>query len=136
MNYQQVGLLPLCSKVRIDSYNTKQMLFTHLDSGIQYIYRRHGKTPANIFPHHLDKYFGTTCVKGQVAQLGSKDQQGIREGRVLPGMSKQGVIFAIGYPPEHATPSTDVARWTYWTHRFDRFIVYFDANNRVWQIQN
>ena len=35
------------------------------------------------------------------------------------------VILAIGYPPEHQTPSLDADQWSYWRNSHSRFQVYF-----------
>jgi hypothetical protein len=50
---------------------------------------------------------------------------GIQQGQVFQGMSKQGVILAIGYPPEHQTPSLEADQWSYWRNSHRRFQVYF-----------
>lgn len=46
-------------------------------------------------------------------------------------MTRQGVIYAIGYPPRHVNPSLERGDWTYWESRFDRIIVEFDENGIV-----
>jgi hypothetical protein len=37
-------------------------------------------------------------------------------------MSRNAVLAAIGYPPQHATPSLSSDEWMYWATRYDRFI--------------
>jgi len=41
------------------------------------------------------------------------------------GMSKKAVLAAIGYPPQHQTPSLNGDTWTYWSSRTNRFAVIF-----------
>ena len=43
----------------------------------------------------------------------------------MPGMSREGVILAVGYPPEHQTPSLEADQWSYWRNSHSRFQVYF-----------
>ncbi len=74
---------------------------------------------------HLDLYFGPHCPDLDALQLNEIDFQGIEQGRVFGGMTKNGVLRAIGYPPVHQTPSLDLDRWTYWRNRARRFMVYF-----------
>ena len=52
------------------------------------------------------------------------------------GMTKEGVIFAIGYPPRHVNPDLDSYQWTYWKSRFNRFVVEFDDEDRVASIRD
>jgi hypothetical protein len=122
VNYQQDGLIPRCSKVMIESVDKRKMTFRVLDGDREYEYIFHNSLREPI-PTHLDKYFGTKCEK--VDALSEVDRKGIRSGSVTVGMSKHGVALAIGYPPEHATPSLDADVWTYWKNRFGKMRIQF-----------
>lgn len=126
VNYQQDGLMPLCTKVRILSVTHRQMIFETVDGGRKYEYLFHDSLKDPI-PQHLDRYFGTACPKKKADALGKIDRQGIKEGRVIPGMTKAGVILAVGYPPEHATPELKLNVWKYWRNRFATRQVYFEG---------
>jgi hypothetical protein len=128
VNYQQTGLIPLCSKVRIESVDSRKMTFRLLDSDREYEYVFHNSLRESI-PRHLDKFFGKKC-DATLGDLSEVDRKGIRSGTVLAGMSKRGVTLAIGYPPEHATPSLDSDIWTYWKTRFGKMTVSF-AHGKV-----
>ena len=52
----------------------------------------------------------------------------IEEGTVEPGMTKDEVLMALGYPPVHRTPSLSASMWTYWANRWATFEVYFDGD--------
>jgi hypothetical protein len=54
------------------------------------------------------------------------DVRGIREGQVYEGMTKKGVVFAIGYPPRHANPTLAANRWLYWKTRHNKIAIYFE----------
>ena len=55
---------------------------------------------------------------------------------VLIGMSKDGVVLAIGYPPEHKTPSLKNNRWVYWASRWNKFAVLFNKDGLVERVHN
>ncbi len=130
INYQQPGLLPLGTKVRIDSITKKKMKFTAVDTGAEYRYDHHRLTPS--FVEHLNQYFGPQNPSSEALTLSDTDQKGIKAGRATAGMSKRGVILAIGYPPPHMTPSTDGDRWTYWVNRWGKtFVVDFEGDQVV-----
>jgi hypothetical protein len=125
VNYQQLGLIKRCTPVTIVSTSKNGIEFTVTSTGKQYDYSFHESmvgTPEN----HLARVFGASCPD-LPAGLNPLDMMGIEKGTVGEGMTKQGVIFALGYPPEHATPSTDGDQWTYWKNRWDRFVVRFDG---------
>lgn len=135
INYQQTGLIPVCSAVTLLERNAKRLVFRHDATGRTYEYYNH-ELIAEPFGEHLARYFGTECPRVALDALPELDRQGIAHGKAFVGMSKQGVIFAMGYPPTHATPSLEGNRWLYWTNRFDKLAVYFDDNARVLTIEN
>jgi hypothetical protein len=135
VNYQQSGLIPLCSKVKIESVDKRKMTFRLLDGDREYEYIFHNSLRDPI-PKHLDKFFGTKCdAKLEGQGLTDQDRKGIRSGTVTTSMTKRGVILAIGYPPEHATPSLEADVWTYWKNRFGKMQVYF-TNGKVTGIRD
>ena len=129
VNYQQPGLIPLCSKVKIESVDKSKMKFRLLDGDREYEYIFHNSLRDPI-PKHLDRFFGTKC-EPRLETLSEVDRKGIRAGTALTGMTKRGVILAIGYPPEHATPSLDGDVWTYWKNRFGKMHVHFSDGKVV-----
>jgi eukaryotic-like serine/threonine-protein kinase len=132
VNYQFEGLLPLCTRVRIDARSRSQLRFTVLPGGQRYEYTYHRS--AGSFDTEIARVFGTTCNRGRVRELSAVDQQGIRAGRALPGMTKEGVILAIGYPPPHRTPSLQGDAWRYWVSRSATVVVQF-KDGRVARIE-
>lgn len=123
-NYQSAILLPLCSRVEVTHQSDKEIRFHVVGQGVehQYLRTKHLREP---FATHLARVFGSECVSSRVAALSEVDRRGIEQGTALPGMTKQGVIFAMGYPPDHATPSLEAAAWTYWRNRARRMVVHF-----------
>ena len=124
VNYQQNGLIPVCSKVTFLSETRKAATFRVEKTGREYTYSLH-KALVEPFDTHLDRYFGATCDPAKIERMSAADQQGIREGRARTGMTKEGVVLAIGYPPDHRTPSLDADSWTYWRNRFATTVVEF-----------
>lgn len=132
LNYQQDGLLPVCTQVNVDSVDQRELRFTVGATGRQYryLFTRHMRDAIDM---HMNRYFGPNCP--DLTALSDADRAGIQQGQVFQGMSKQGVILAIGYPPEHATPSLDSDQWSYWRNSHSRFLVYF-VDGVVSGIQN
>ncbi len=128
VNYQQSGLIPLCTKVLIESFSPRKMVFRVVETGKAYTYYAH-KSMREPFDTHLRRYFGVECP--DTSGMSDIDKEGIRIGRALVGMTRAGVQLAIGLPPRHETPSLDATQWKYWRTRFDTFFVYFGADGKV-----
>jgi hypothetical protein len=135
VNYQQAGLIPVCTAVTLLERNAKRLVFRNDASGKTYEYYYH-EAALEPFGDHLARYFGTSCPRAALDRLPTLDRQGVAHGKALVGMSRQGVIFAMGYPPPHATPSLDGNRWLYWTNRFNKVAVLFDDTGHVLAIEN
>jgi hypothetical protein len=73
----------------------------------------------------------TATRKIELDKFSTIDQEGIRAGETLPGMSKEGVRVALGYPATHQTPSLEEDVWVYWTNRWRRLQVIFDQAGKV-----
>jgi hypothetical protein len=135
VNFQQPGLIPRCTRVRLTRLKRSELSFVVVERNREYQYLNHDAA-AEPFKDHLLRFFGAACNPADVERLSEIDQRGIRAGQALAGMSRQGVIWAIGYPPHHVNPSLEVGDWTYWRNRFDRFIVQFDDKGIVTGIRN
>jgi len=59
------------------------------------------------------------------------DRKGIMEGKVYTGMSKEGVLTALGYPPRHKTPFLENNTWVYYRNRAVTISIEFDENGIV-----
>ncbi|MEN8182679.1 MAG: hypothetical protein ABFS46_09105 [Myxococcota bacterium] len=134
VNYQQQGLIPMCTPVELVALKGNRLTFNVLETGRTYAYDYH-KAAVEPFPQHLERYFGPTCDEAAVSQLGPTDREGIKAGKAMRGMTKEGVIFAIGYPPPHRTPSLEDSRWLYWQARFKTMAVVFDEQDVVTRIE-
>ncbi len=136
VNYQIPGnLLKWGTPVQILNASEKEIIFRDMDNNLKYHYYIHKRTlRVTSLKKHFDRIFtrNINALKAEVARLSSIDKQGIEEGKVLLGMSKQGVIIAIGYPPEFATPNPMKSnRWHYWYNRWAQFYVIFGKNGKV-----
>lgn len=130
-NYLRGGLIPRCSEVTINAINKKAMKFTLVETGRTYTWLFQRKLMVEPIPEHLDKFFGTECDEAEVRGLSQIDQQGIKEGRVYEGMSRRGVLLAVGPPPTHETPNLEMDSWKYWQNRFDTILVHFQGDTVV-----
>ncbi|ARU58233.1 lipoprotein [Oleiphilus messinensis] len=132
VNWQMPMTIPMCSEVEIQEVTKKVATIRVKETGITHLYYYH-KAANEPFDQHLKRYFGYQCDKAKVAKLSKIDKKGIKDGKPYVGMSKQGIIYAMGYPPPHQTSSTDLDTWKYWKNRFDTLLIQFEKG-KVTQI--
>ena len=104
VNYQQAGLIPRCTAVRFVEANDEVLVFENSDDGIEYQYIWYDGA-AEDFGTHLSRVFGRRCDAAALKGLNALELKAIERAEVEVGMSKTAVLLAIGYPPEHRTPS-------------------------------
>lgn len=129
------AMIPYCAKVQLLEMNRKVLKFREVSTGreFQYIFHKGAGEPIEA---SAAKTFGASCDAGKVNRLSKTDQEGIRNGRITKGMSKEGVYLAAGFPPANRTPSLDYHEWTYWKNRFNTVIVRFDNKGIVSEVKD
>lgn len=108
-------------------------VLTKVGSGEAIYYEYDAKRMGMSVDDYIKLITSPTPVK--LSGLSKLDQQGVREGKALKGMSKEGVKTALGYPAAHTTPSLSDNQWTYWRNRFRTMVVNFDASGKVVSVQ-
>jgi len=106
---------------------------TRQDNGqLVYFEYRSGNMGGMSVKEYLDLITGPQPIS--LKGLSATDLKGIKEGRVLKGMTKKGVEIAWGYPAKHRTPSLEDNVWTYWRNRWVTKAVTF-SNGKVASVQ-
>lgn len=128
INYQRPNLIPMCAELTVQEVERKQISFMYQGVTYPFILDKHTRKAGQSLQQSAAHYFGKSCDKAAAAKLGEIDQKGIRVGRPYVGMSKEGVLFAMGRPPFHANRSLESSEWVYWLNRWNRIILKFDEN--------
>jgi hypothetical protein len=123
------AFLPYNTEFKVGSYG-KGFKLTAVDTGLVILFEYRS---ANMGGMSVKDYIDTIMSPTPVSYegLSAVDQEGIKAGRAMVGMTKQGVMIALGYPAKHETPSTDLNAWTYWKGRYNRLVVNFGEDGRV-----
>jgi hypothetical protein len=88
-------------------------------------------------PFSIREYINLIASPSPVSLQGFSevDQKGIRLGKALRGMTKEGIRMALGYPAVHQTPSLEEDVWVYWKDRMRRMKVVFNGAGKVVSVQ-
>jgi hypothetical protein len=135
LNYQLPGLIPVCSEVTVTKIASKKLSFTYQGQEFELAYDSFTHKANVSFQQAAQFYLGPACDHAKMKSLGAADQEGIRVGHPSVGMTREGVLFAMGRPPIHANADLSAPEWTYWKNRYVRMIVSFDGSGKVSGIQ-
>jgi hypothetical protein len=125
-------VVPVNTVVSIGKWRGGFTMTRQDDGQLIYFEYRSGNMGGMSVEEYLNVITGPQPVS--LKNLSATDRKGIKEGRVMNGMSKKGVQIAWGYPAKHRTPSLDDNVWTYWRNRWVMKTVTF-SNGKVTQVQ-
>ncbi len=89
--------------------------------------------PGKTIHDYIDLMFTKKTFDELTSGFSEDEIEAIREGVVKTGMSKEAVLAAYGYPPEHKTPDPESNEWVYWINRFRSKAINFDDNGRTYK---
>jgi hypothetical protein len=117
-------ILPYGSVVKIGSGNQNFKLIDENSGKRIDVLAKNKFLAGKSISDYLDLILSTVPVS--YTGLSEIDQKGISEGKPYEGMSKKGIMIALGYPCPHKTASPDVDVWYYWQNRFNAYAVNFE----------
>ena len=117
-------VLPYGSSVKIKSWKSGYSLIDQKSGRTINVLSKSKFLKGKSLSEYLDLILSATPVTYE--GLSRIDQKGILDGRPYEGMSKEGVMIALGYPCPHGTPSPDFDTWRYWKNRFGNYYVTFE----------
>ena len=132
LNYQQDGLIPVCSDVTIIKSGKKELTFEFQGQEFEIVYEGFTKKAGVPFQKAVETlYLGKTCDKAKLQSLSKIDKEGIRTGQPKAGMTRDGVLFAMGRPPIHANQDLGLSTWHYWRNRYGKRLINFGDDGKV-----
>ncbi len=126
-------LVPFATRVEVQKVTRNAVQFEaagHPPITLEY---EHGGD-ALSFDQYLSRLFVADDPRLKLKKVPARQVKLIEKGTVAPGMGRDQVLIALGYPPGDRTPSLDAATWTYGTSGSDALTVYF-AGDRVSSVQ-
>lgn len=125
-------LIPINSLVTVKPWNKGFLLVLQADNREVYfeVDERNAKMNGAEYAKMI-----TQPAPVRLESFSAVDREGVAQGKALVGMSKPGVIAALGYPARHKTASTEANEWTYWQSRLTTLVVEFDAQGKVRNIR-
>jgi hypothetical protein len=128
--YHKGTLIPAGSKVSIGCYGHGRVRFS-TDDGKEFVMVNAAKYSVIGLKAFFEQYFSEHDVLGEggaFSKFTPEEQENIKKGTIAPGMSKEAVVMAYGYPASHVTPDLLSDTWVYWKSKFKSFNVYFKEN--------
>jgi hypothetical protein len=133
INYAEDGkrVIPAGTPVKATGFG-RQRVYVELPDGKQAI--------GNDYSRSLDlttfakRYIVAEDPKKRMAAYPPKVRKAVESARLMPGMTREQVLMAVGYPVASENPQLDAKVWRFWLSSFAEFQVVFGADDRVKEI--
>lgn len=122
-------VIPAGTEILIVKKARKSFTFTFENGAKKVVFEFHKPRMGMSLDEYLEKITSVEAVS--LSALSAKDKKGVADGKAYPGMTRKGVMTALGYPATHRTPSLDSTTWVYWTNRFGTLAVDFGSDGLV-----
>ncbi len=127
-NYRKGTLIPINTRVSLVSINSGEAELRIVATGQKLTIENVPKITLDDIQTAFKKIAAPNEV--DLKQFTQEEISNILAGTAKKGMSKKAVLAAMGYPPQHETPSLDGDVWMYWSNRYNRFVINF-KNGKV-----
>lgn len=128
-NYRRGKLLPINTPVKLINVSRKQISLEIQPAGEPFLIVNLSKHTGDDITQTFKKLLASHQIN--LSGLTALEKKNVLAGRVEMGMRRKAVLAAIGYPPNIQTPSLDDDQWTYWSSRYNKFIVHFNHDRVV-----
>ena len=127
-------LIPFATRVEVRKVTKGSVQFDAPGHPPITLVYEHG-SKALPFDRYLSRLFVTEDPRLKLKKVPARQVKLVEKATITPGMSRDQVLLAVGYPPADQTPSLDAAVWAYGDGaEADAFVVYFDGG-RVSSVQ-
>jgi hypothetical protein len=133
MNYSAETRIPAGSPIKIVDYS-RWRLITEVDGKRIRIGLGYGRSQETL-AQFARKLTIDKDLRFRLAAFPPVVQDAIRAAKVLPGMTKEQVLMAVGFPARHETPTIDAPAWKFWHTSRIQYVVRFDERGRVKDIE-
>jgi len=124
----QGTLIPFATRVEVQKVTADSVQFEaagHPPITLEY---KHG-TKAVPFGHYLGRLFVTEDPRLKLKKVPARQVKLVEKGTLGPGMTRDQVLMAVGYPPADRTSSLEAGSWAYGGDSSAAFVVYFSGDS-------
>ncbi len=131
-NWSVNPMIPAGTPIRILSYG-RYRAFVEVDGKPMRLGQDYGREQESL-ERFAAKWVVDKDPKERIATYAPAIREAIRLGRAVPGMNREQVLVAVGYPPTHQTLTLDAPVWHFWTTRTSRYQVIWGADGLVQEV--
>ena len=122
-NFGNLPMIPAGTRIRVLDYGFNRAS-VEIDGKPFRIGHDYGRSQESL-EQFIAKLVVKSDPKAKIERAPARVREAIQAGRVLPGMTREQVIMAVGYPPTHRTPTLETPVWHVWGSRAGRYEIHW-----------
>jgi hypothetical protein len=128
-NYAELPMIPAGTPIKVYDYGGDR---ADVDIGGKPFRLGHdyGREQESL-EQWVAKIVASSDPKLKIREYSQDIQEAIRLGKVMPGMTREQAIIAIGYPLTSENASLDAPMWRHWISSFGEYQLMWDKNGRL-----
>ena len=133
INYAENGkrVIPAGTPIKVTGYG-RSRVYLETPDGKQSLGNDYSRDLS--LPEFAKRYVAAADPKLKLATASPKIRKAVETGRLMPGMTREQVLMAVGYPVSSENPHLDAKVWRFWLSSFAEFQVVFGADDKVKEI--
>jgi len=128
-NWSNLPMIPAGAKIRVVEYGLNRAT-VEIDGKPIRIGHDYGRDREST-ETYVRKLIVADDPRAVIATYPPEVRDAIFRGVVIPGMTREQVLIAAGYPPTHRTFTLDSNVWHLWASRHGRYEVHFNSQGTV-----
>jgi len=131
-NWLHAPMIPAGTRIKVLSHDSSKKATVEIDGKPMRVGMDYGKEePIEKF---ISKIVVKTSPKAKIDRYPEPVRAAIHGGKVIPGMTREQALIAVGYPPAHRTPTLESPVWHHWQSRAGRFEIRWDEHGKVREV--
>lgn len=131
-NYGSLPFIPAGTPVKLKSYG-RNRVHVDMDGKPMRIGLDYGRAQETL-EQFAEKLILAEDPKSRIAKYPADVREAIRFGQILPGMTREQTLIAVGYPQRDETVSLEAPVWNYWASSFAPYRVVWGKSGRIKEI--
>lgn len=131
-NYATLPMIPAGTPAKVTGYG-RHRAYVEMDGKKMRLGHDYGREQETL-QQWTAKMIVANDPKQKIAGYPAAIQAAIRQGKVAPGMTREQVIIAVGYPLTSENASLDAPVWRMWVSSFGEYQIVWDGAGRVKEI--
>jgi hypothetical protein len=129
-NWGASPMIPAGTPIKVISYSWNYRAFVEIDGKAMRIGHDYGRADEPM-DRYVARLVSARDPRALIEGYPENVRAAIRQGRPIPGMTREQALIAVGYPATHQTKTLEAPVWHHWSSRTKRYEIHWNEKGTV-----